>query len=182
MTKLHIFYKNTLTKRLNIVFNFLGILVVRSPSKSTPFLSAVSLRERLFSPRKKNFNLYRKYLYVKFIHTSNLKLFPNVNSSATNTTNNTTNNTTDNVNKYYFNNLPEDLINVLKLRIKEHDFYKNSSDLINTKDVDLIASKIKLLMDNAEIAVDKGRTSILDTRSWFLKAALSIVTDKNSNT
>ena len=70
---------------------------------------------------------------------------------------------------------PEDLVDILKLRLKKTCKDKEIGEGWNHSEMMTVLLNIQKLMKNAEFAVDKGRTGVLDNRSWFLRAVLSIV-------
>ena len=76
----------------------------------------------------------------------------------------------------------DDLIDLLNVRLKKGGKDKNSIDVFNQEGLETAIFKVQRLMKNAEFEINAGRSGALDTRSWFLRAALSIVNDKDCDT
>ena len=58
---------------------------------------------------------------------------------------------------------PEDLVDIIKLRFKKTGRFIGVN--IDHSEVRTVILSIQKLMKNAEFAVDKGRTGVLDSRS-----------------
>lgn len=60
---------------------------------------------------------------------------------------------------------PEDLVEVLKLRLKKTFHGEHITGTGNDSEMIRVLLNIQKLMKNAEFAVEKGRTGVLDNRS-----------------
>lgn len=77
---------------------------------------------------------------------------------------------------------PEELVEVLKLRLKKELYIKDESH-INWGHLGMgdVLARVQYLVKSAEIAVERGRSDALETHSRFVMAALSIVREGGSD-
>lgn len=77
---------------------------------------------------------------------------------------------------------PEEVAEILKIRLKAKGVGDGAYMNFDQVGVADILNRVQFLMETAEIAVEKGRSDVLDTQSRFLRAALSIVREGGSDT
>lgn len=76
---------------------------------------------------------------------------------------------------------PDEVIDIFKTRLKR-TLTSKEVQTVNNSDVINILLRVQELMKNAELNSDSGRSGVLETGSWFLKTALSIIQNKEYDT
>ena len=77
---------------------------------------------------------------------------------------------------------PEDLIDILKIRLNIKDDFNPCLSYEEGTAVFDILSRVQYLMESSKISVENARSAIFDTQSKFLLAAFKIVKDMGSDT